>query len=341
MASGNQLHKVRRTGLTVRFEMPFAVWCAGCPRPTLIAQGERFNATKRRAGSYHSTPVWAFRMLHASCGGALEIRTDPANTAYVVTEGGRARDARRRAHGGRVAGGAGGVPDAGRAHGRARGRLRPAGAHHRPPRPARRRRRAHRRARERQPPRLGRPLRAQPRAAPRLRVARKAGEAAAAADDGLRDRMGLAIDLVPASADDARRAAWSTSAPDDAGRPVDKVLAQPLFADDDRARGTTKKNSRKMLKSELAAARTREALASEIVVNTRLARDPFWMTASPPRETETRPACSSPALKRKKTTQRRPAPEPPPNDGDTDKERRAPAAKPAAAISLLVTYDSD
>ena len=31
-------------------------------------------------------------MRHADCGGALEIRTDPANTAYVVVSGARKRD---------------------------------------------------------------------------------------------------------------------------------------------------------------------------------------------------------------------------------------------------------
>ena len=31
-------------------------------------------------------------MKHAACGGTIEIRTDPKNTAYVVTEGGKARD---------------------------------------------------------------------------------------------------------------------------------------------------------------------------------------------------------------------------------------------------------
>ncbi|KAI0477812.1 CWC16 protein [Xylariaceae sp. FL0804] len=95
-ASGNQLHGKHRAAArapaTVRFEMPFAVWCGHCARPTLIGQGVRFNATKARVGWHHSTPVWAFRMRHADCGGALEVRTDPANTAYVVAEGGRRRD---------------------------------------------------------------------------------------------------------------------------------------------------------------------------------------------------------------------------------------------------------
>ncbi|KJZ74642.1 hypothetical protein HIM_05992 [Hirsutella minnesotensis 3608] len=94
--TGNRLHGRRAPGAgpspTVRFEMPFAVWCGTCPQPTLIGQGVRFNAEKRRVGSYHSTPVWAFCMRHADCGGAIEVRTDPQNTAYVVVAGGKRRD---------------------------------------------------------------------------------------------------------------------------------------------------------------------------------------------------------------------------------------------------------
>ena len=107
--SGNQLHKKlppgrRKAGRnndsqpqsqvqTVRFEMPFAVWCHGCaPPPTLIPQGVRFNAVKRRVGSYFSTPIWAFRIRHGACGKELEIRTDPKNTEYTVAEGGKRRD---------------------------------------------------------------------------------------------------------------------------------------------------------------------------------------------------------------------------------------------------------
>ena len=108
--SGNQLHgklppgRRRKVGhadggqsqsqiQTVRFEMPFAVWCHGCaPPPALIAQGVRFNAVKKRVGSYFSTPIWAFRIRHGACGKELEIRTDPKNTEYIVAEGGRRRD---------------------------------------------------------------------------------------------------------------------------------------------------------------------------------------------------------------------------------------------------------
>ncbi|KAF8477424.1 hypothetical protein BDZ91DRAFT_688742 [Kalaharituber pfeilii] len=90
--SGNQLHRKKPPGhhgstLTVRFEMPFNIICTHCDGH--IAQGVRFNAEKVKVGNYYSTPIWAFKMKHSVCSGSIEIRTDPKNTAYVVTEGGR------------------------------------------------------------------------------------------------------------------------------------------------------------------------------------------------------------------------------------------------------------
>lgn len=76
----------------MRFEMPFAIWCSTCPKPTIIGQGVRFNAEKKKVGNYYSTPIFSFRMKHTACGGWIEIRTDPKNTAYVVTEGAKKRD---------------------------------------------------------------------------------------------------------------------------------------------------------------------------------------------------------------------------------------------------------
>ena len=72
--------------------MPFPVWCTTCPKPTIIGQGVRFNAEKKKVDAYLSTPIYSFRMKHVVCGGIIEIRTDPKNTAYVVTEGGKKRD---------------------------------------------------------------------------------------------------------------------------------------------------------------------------------------------------------------------------------------------------------
>lgn len=91
---GARARHLKTTGaLIVRFEMPFAVWCTTCkPHETLIGQGVRFNAEKKKIGNYYSTPIYSFRMKHTACGGWIEIRTDPQNTAYVVVEGGRKRD---------------------------------------------------------------------------------------------------------------------------------------------------------------------------------------------------------------------------------------------------------
>ena len=91
-ALGNRARKAGQGILTVRFEMPFPIWCNTCPKPTIIGQGVRFNAEKKKVGNYHSSPIYSFRMKHNICGGWIEIRTDPKNTAYVVTEGGKKRD---------------------------------------------------------------------------------------------------------------------------------------------------------------------------------------------------------------------------------------------------------
>ncbi|CAG8892374.1 unnamed protein product [Penicillium egyptiacum] len=93
-ALGARARHLHTTGaLIVRFEMPFAVWCTTCkPHPIIIGQGVRFNAEKKKVGNYYSTPIYSFRMKHTVCGGTIEIKTDPRNTAYVVTEGGRKRD---------------------------------------------------------------------------------------------------------------------------------------------------------------------------------------------------------------------------------------------------------
>ncbi|GJP96074.1 hypothetical protein CBS115989_3926 [Aspergillus niger] len=104
LTTGNKLHNkhplgsrarnLQSTGaLTVRFEMPFAIWCTTCqPHETIIGQGVRFNAEKKKIGNYYSTPIYSFRMKHGACGGWIEIHTDPKNTEYVVISGARRRD---------------------------------------------------------------------------------------------------------------------------------------------------------------------------------------------------------------------------------------------------------
>jgi coiled-coil domain-containing protein 130 len=89
---GKRANQISRGILTVRFELPFAVWCDHCTPLAIVGQGVRFNAEKKKVGNYYSTPIWSFRMKHSACGGWWEIRTDPKNADYVVVEGAKRRD---------------------------------------------------------------------------------------------------------------------------------------------------------------------------------------------------------------------------------------------------------
>ena len=92
-ASGKKARNLTSTGgQTVRFEMPYAIWCTTCPKETIIGQGVRFNAEKTKIGHYFSTPIFSFKLKHIACGGLIEIQTDPKNTAYVIVAGAKKRD---------------------------------------------------------------------------------------------------------------------------------------------------------------------------------------------------------------------------------------------------------
>jgi coiled-coil domain-containing protein 130 len=84
-ALGRRARKLDQGILVVRFEMPYNIWCAKCNNH--IGQGVRFNAEKKRAGSFYSTPIWSFRMKCHLCDNVIEIKTDPENTRYVVVDG--------------------------------------------------------------------------------------------------------------------------------------------------------------------------------------------------------------------------------------------------------------
>ncbi|KAI8944478.1 hypothetical protein F4801DRAFT_571565 [Xylaria longipes] len=316
-ALGARASKLRTEGiLTVRFEMPFGVWCGTCPKPTIIGQGVRFNAEKKKVGAYHSTPVWSFRMRHTECGGAIEIRTDPANAEYVVTEGGTRRDtgddkddslvSSRHLVGGLGLGGE--IQTA-----KEKDTLRN-DAFARLEKTIEDRsvliERSHRiaeledasyRAWE-DPYAQNRRLRAA------FRTGRKAREKEATSTEELQDRMSLGIDLVPGTEEDARRAALvdfgvaaalHTSDTDDTEksgndgarqtRIKDAALTKPLFASTSAA-GTTNTpakivgtpkpgDGKKRLKADIKASQTRESLASTVTRNTRASQDPFLLSS--------------------------------------------------------------
>ena len=92
---GSRAKNIQHGVLVVRFEMPFAIWCSTCPAcssSAIIGQGVRFNAQKKHVGKYFSSPIWSFRMKHTACGGWIELRTDPKNSDFIVTEGAKRRD---------------------------------------------------------------------------------------------------------------------------------------------------------------------------------------------------------------------------------------------------------
>ncbi|KAI2781212.1 DUF455 domain protein [Daldinia loculata] len=359
--TGNKLHKKRPPGFsggqqTVRFEMPFAIWCAHCPQPTLIAQGVRFNAAKRKVGSYHSTPIFAFRMTHTACSGAIEIRTDPEHTTYAVTSGARRRDT--------------GSPDPlseltltdkerESLRTNAFAKLEKTIAD----------RKVLEDAKERidelemesarhweDPYEQNRRLRAA------FRVGRKERERDAATAENLRERMGLGIELLAASDEDARRAAlvdFGPSADAAGGEMGRKALAKPLFpigsgsgsggsGSADTKDDKRKKAKSKKLKSEVAAAQMRDSLVSEIVGNTRVAQDPFLSLDRSNGDGNKGPSRIA-GIKRKRP-ERDPDPDPELNSEDheepkssekrdtTNTEREG---KGTASLTSLVEYDSD
>jgi coiled-coil domain-containing protein 130 len=352
VTSGNRLHKKHPLGaraaklasqgiLVVRFEMPFAIWCAHCPQPTPIGQGVRFNAEKRRAGSYYSTPIWSFTFKHAACGGEIEIRTDPKNSEFVVVSG-----ARRREYGGDkdedeslVGSGFKIVTERERAEHResAFGRLEKTIADKERLVSATQRVGELQDVADRQ---WDDPYALNQRLRKAFRVGRHAREKEAAQAEVLKERMGLGIQLLPETEEDARRAKLidfgGVDAEGDIG--VDKALARPLFDngsdkkerrnDDDR--GSTKRPGK--LKSEIAASRTRDSLVSEIVSNTRAAKDPFLAFGS--RESTPRGPVRLAGLKRKMVAEETP-------DSSLTPAEKGDTPKATAGTAALVNYDSD
>ncbi|XDG06121.1 hypothetical protein ABKA04_005736 [Annulohypoxylon sp. FPYF3050] len=381
--SGNALHKKRPPGIsqdgtqTVRFEMPFAIWCLHCEnppptttssssssssanakkgKPTIIGQGVRFNATKHKIGNYHSTPIFAFRMRHPPCGGAIEIRTDPANTAYVVVSGARKRDTGDgKDEDSLVASSVPILTD------REKEALR-TDAFAKLERTIEDRKvleQAKLRIEELEGEsrRLWEdPYERNRRLRDAFRVGRKERERDAVKTEDLRERMGLGIEIVAASEEDARRAKLVDFGPASGENEAEmgrKALAKPLFGvgatvkeEEKSAKGQSKS---KRLKSEVAAAQMRESLVSEIVGNTRVAQDPFLSLDRSGGEV----AKGSPRIMGIKRKRREPESKPEhesgPNKpdepgseernlGNAEKDEKA---KKTASLAALVDYDSD
>eukprot|EP01137_Pigoraptor_chileana_P032872 Opistho-2@22966 len=86
----DRARKLNQGILIIRFELPFNIWCDGCGNH--IGMGVRYNAEKKKAGMYLTTPIWSFRMKCHLCDNWFEIQTDPKNTAYNVVAGARGKN---------------------------------------------------------------------------------------------------------------------------------------------------------------------------------------------------------------------------------------------------------
>ncbi|KAM8793895.1 putative splicing factor YJU2B [Eudromia elegans] len=72
--------------------MPFNIWCDGCKNH--IGMGVRYNAEKRKVGTYYTTPIYRFRMKCHLCVNYIEMQTDPAGCDYVIVSGARRKEER-------------------------------------------------------------------------------------------------------------------------------------------------------------------------------------------------------------------------------------------------------
>jgi len=346
--SGNRLNKshplgqrARKPGcLVVRFEMPFPIWCAACPQPTIIGQGVRFNAEKKKTGSYYSTPIYSFTLKHAACGGTIVIQTDPKNTEYEIVSGARRRDLGAAQGDGSI------LTPREKEESRStaismlektisdRERLFDANL----------------RIEELQDA-LGRhwddPYEQNRRLRKAFRAGRHEREKNAAVAENLKERMSLGIELLPESEDDTRRAGLIDFGPQDDREDL-KVLARPLFsaaAAKGKPEGKTNQKKRGMLKSEVALKKIEQQLVSEIVSNTRAARDPFLGFGSSP-SSALGPKGLLPGLKKRKRAAEdeaaREASEPPlQKEGEQPKKEPPTKSVAGSTVAALVSYDSD
>ncbi|OAR00450.1 hypothetical protein LLEC1_07819 [Akanthomyces lecanii] len=341
--SGNKLHKKHALGarasklhtagiLVVRFEVPYAIWCATCPQPTIVGQGVRFNAEKRRAGQYYTTPIWSFRFRHAACGGTIEMRTDPQNTTYVVVSGATRRDTGdHKKNQEELEGGVPLLTDAERQELRSNAFA----SLEKTINDREQLRESSQRidglmdvaARQWEDPyALNQKLRRT------FRAGRKEREMTTAATEALQDWMSLGMDILPETEEDAQRAQLVDFAP---GGDRDAALSKPLFETTNTPKEKREASSMTLGATKEARRKTqmRESFVTQVVGNTRAAKDPF-LQASPGtrRAAEGKPA-RIPGIKRKR-------------DASSAEETGAPSKAlhsscGTAKVAALVEYDSD
>ena len=324
---GKRANKISQGILTVRFELPFAVWCDHCKPTAIIGQGVRFNAEKKKVGNYHSTPIWSFRMKHSACGGWWEIRTDPQNTEYVVIEGAKKRDYGPVDKGPEVEGELKFLTEAEKekrrndAFASLEGKLEEKSIE-----------KGNKKRVEElyEKAEVWRdPYDVNARLRQGFRVQRKVFKKEERHKENMQDKFSLGVDIVDETDADRTRARLIEFGGGD--KHSAQSTWRPLFDADGTAPVSRSCGGVKKLKSELKAEKSRRDLQQVLVGNTRAAIDPFLLVDS---DRKTKPSFG--LLKRKRedaqqTGRMTDAPSTPP-----DPLQHVPAKKPA-----LVDYDSD
>ena len=321
---GARANKISKGILTVRFELPFAVWCQHCKPEAIVGQGVRFNAEKKKVGNYHSTPIWSFRVKHTACGGEWEIRTDPQTTQYVCVEGCRKRDygpeererdgelgflseaEREKRRGDAFAGLEGKLEDKARDQGNKE-----------------RVEELYERAEVwRDPYDVNARLRRE------MRGKRRVWKKEEKHRENMQEKFSLGLDIVDETDADRQKAGLiEFGTAEDEGASWKPLFADTAIQDADQA---TPKPKTKKLKAELAAEKSRKDLQQKLIGSTRAVVDPF---VSHEASSKTRPNLG--LLKRKRSAEATQTSKPLPQEA-------APTAIiPSLNLATLVGYDSD
>ena len=215
-------------------------------------------------------------MKHVACGGWIEIKTDPKNTAYVVTEGAKKRDTgedkvqdgeiriitdeeRARLEGDAFARLEGKVEDKQRTVSD-KSRIEELYV-----------------AKERD---WEDPGEANRRLRKAFRVGRKEREKNGRITEALKDKMSLGMDLLEETEEDRERANFVEYGDFGSERAIAKAKSRPLFAEPQTSDNTLAKKI-KTTKAASEAEMRRESLRKEMANNTRVVLDPFLSMDKP------------------------------------------------------------
>jgi coiled-coil domain-containing protein 130 len=331
---GNRANKIGQGILTVRFELPFAVWCDHCKPLAIVGQGVRFNAEKKKVGNYYSTPIWSFRIKHTPCGGWFEIRTDPKKSEYVVIEGARKRDYGPEENDAEAEGDLKFLTEEEKqkrredAFANLEGKLEDKGND----------KKNRERIEElydksevwRDPYEVNAQLRKD------FRVKRKAYQKEERHKEGMQDKFSLGLDIVNETDTDRRRAKLIEFGASAAGESkLEELPWKPLFPETNTTKAIEPVPKTKKLKAELAAEKSRQNLQQKLVSNTKAAMDPFLS-----RDGSTTSRVNLGILKRNRANPPEEVAKATPVTSTKERVDATPTKKPAL-MDALAGYDSD